>query len=153
MLVIDYKSKSYRRFLDDMAQIAKHKTRFLITLNGGSESEMMSVVEDFTVNAKSTVQYTTAVIDKASHTSVTELFNDVRSSRNILLLENADLLFDKKTDVKHSHERDTGFDLNNLFKNIAKHNGIVVLATKDKQTLSATMSTKVDVLIRFRDFA
>ncbi len=55
----------------------------------------------------------------------------------------------KKTAVKHAHARDTGFDLNNLFKNIAKHNGIVILSTDNKQTLSATMSTKVDVLIRF----
>ncbi|PKG39037.1 hypothetical protein [Psychromonas sp. Urea-02u-13] len=153
MLVVDYQSKSYRRFLEDMALIAKHKTRFLITLNGGSASELASVVQDFTSNANSTVQYTNAISEKASEASVTELFGDVRTSRNMLLLEKSDLLFDKKTDVKHSHERDNGFDLNNLFKNIAKHNGIVILATEEKQTLSSTMSTKVDVLVRFRDLA
>ena len=67
-----------------------------------------------------------------------------------MLFEKSDLLFDKKTALKKSHERDTGFDLNNLFKNIAKHNGMIILSTEKKQTLNASMSTKVDVLIRFR---
>ena len=149
MLVVDYQSKSYHRFLNDMPQISNHKTRFLITFNGGTASEQTAAVEDFTSYTQNTVQYTTAINDKASETIVTTLFNDARSSRNILLFENSDLLFDKKTAVKHSHERDNGFDLNHLFKSIAKHNGIVILATEKKQTLSATMSTKVDVLIRF----
>ena len=78
-----------------------------------------------------------------------ELFAEVRNSRDILLFENSDLLFGKKTELKNSHERDNGFDLNNLFKSIAKHNGIVILANTTKQTLSATMSSKMDVLIRF----
>ncbi|MCP4325845.1 MAG: AAA family ATPase [Psychromonas sp.] len=149
MLIVDYQSKSYFRFLGDMAQVADHKTRFLITLNGGTETEQKEAVEDLSTNAHSTIQYSTAVNDKASNSSVAELFSDARTSRNILLLENSDILFDKKTAVKHSHERDSGFDLNNLFKSIAKHNGIVILSTDNKQTLSASMSTKVDVLIRF----
>lgn len=149
MLVVDYQSKSYHRFLNDLPKIANHKTRFLITCNGGSESDLAATVSDFTLYTKNSVQRSSAVTDKASEDSVTALFNEARSSRNSLLFENADLLFDKKTAVKKSHERDTGFNLNNLFKNIAKHNGIIILATQKKQTLSASMSTKVDVLLRF----
>ena len=149
MLVVDYQSKSYHRFLEDMPQIADHKTRFLVTLNGGTASELVAVVEDFTSYTSSIVQHSTVISDKASAESVDLLFKDARNSRNILLFESADLLFDKKTALKRSHERDNGFDLNNLFKNIAKHNGITILATENKQTLSASMSTKVDVLIRF----
>ena len=149
MLIVDYQSKSYHRFLEDMPQISDHKTRFLITLNGGNKNDVATVTEAFSSYTQNTVQYSTVINDKASESEVTALFSDVRSSRNILLLENADLLFDKKTAVKRAHERDNGFDLNNLFKNIAKHNGITILATDNKQTLSASMSTKVDVLVRF----
>jgi phosphoribosyl-ATP pyrophosphohydrolase len=152
MLVVDYHSKSYHRFLNDMFQVSNNKRRFLITLNGGSEDELAAATADLASYAKNTVKSSTAIIDKASETSVSTLFNDSRSSREILLFENSDLLFDNKTALKRSHERDNGFDLNNLFKNIAKHNGIVILATEKKQTLSASMSTKVDVLIRFRLF-
>ncbi|WP_025562266.1 AAA family ATPase [Psychromonas sp. SP041] len=150
MLIVDYQSKSYHRFLNDMPQIANHKTRFLITFNGANESDLAAVSADLTSYTKSTVQHTTAIIEKASESAVAELFTEARISRNILLFENSDLLFDKKTEVKNSHERDNGFDLNNLFKNIAKHNGMVILATDKKQTLSATMSTKMDVVIRFK---
>ena len=150
MLIVDYQSKSYHRFLNDMPQIVNHKTRFLITFNGANEIDLAAVSADLTSYTKSTVQQTTVIVDKASESTVAELFTEARTSRNILLFENSDLLFDKKTEVKKSHERDNGFDLNNLFKNIAKHNGMVILATDKKQTLSATMSTKMDVVIRFR---
>ena len=149
MLIVDYQSKSYHRFLNDMPQIADHKSRFLITFNGPSEAELTAIVADLMSYTKNVVQHSTVITDKASESVVVELFNDARQSRNSLLFESADLLFDKKTAVKKSHERDSGFDLNNLFKNIAKHNGIVILATDKKQILSASMSTKMDVLIRF----
>ena len=149
MLVVDYQSKSYHRFLYDLPQIANHKTRFLITCNGGTASELSDALADFASYTKKAMLHTTVINDKASENTVTALFSDARSSRDSLVFENSDLLFDKKTEVKKSHERDNGFDLNNLFKNIAKHNGIVILATENKQTLSSTMSTKVDVLVRF----
>ena len=149
MLIVDYQSKSYHRFLNDMTQIADHKNRFLITLNGPSETDLTAIVADLMSYTKNVVQHSTVITDKASESVVVELFNDARQSRHSLLFESADLLFDKKTAVKKSHERDSGFDLNNLFKNIAKHNGIVMLATNKKQILRASMSTKMDVLIRF----
>jgi len=149
MLVVDYQSKSYHRFLHDMPQVATHKTRFLITCNGGQNNELVAALEDFTGFAQQSVQRSSAIGDKMAAEEVTALFVAARISREILVFDHADILFDKKTSVKKSHERDNGFDLNNLFKNIAKHNGIVILATQQKQTLSASMSTKVDVLLRF----
>lgn len=149
MLIVDYQSKSYYRFLEDMPAIAKHKKRFLVTLNGASKNDLATTSQDFVSVTTNSMQYSNAINEKASATSVATLFNDTRNNRNNLLFENADLLFDKRTALKRSHERDDNFDLNNLFKSIAKHNGIVILATENKQTLSASMSTKVDVLIRF----
>lgn len=149
MLIVEYQSKSYYRFLNDMTHMASQKRRFLITFNGASDNELAAAAADLTSHTQHLVQHVTAIIDKASEAELATLFNDARSSRNILLFENADLLFDKRTAVKNSHERAADFDLNNLFKNIAKHNGIVILAPQKTQTLSASMSTKVDVLIRF----
>ncbi|WP_022940516.1 AAA family ATPase [Psychromonas hadalis] len=149
MLIVDYQSKSYQRFLEDLPQIANHKARFLIAFNGGTTSDLAAITEVFTSYTEQQVQHSTAINDKASESDVAALFSETRSSRNILLFENADMLFDKNTALKRSHGRDDSFDFNNLFKNIAKHNGIVVLATDKKQTLSAAMSTKVDLLIRF----
>lgn len=149
MLIVDYQSKSYQHFLNDLGPIAKHKTRLLITLNGGTESDLRAVSEDFIAQTNNSVQNSTVIADKASEEIVDGLFSEARSNRNILVFKNSDVSFDKKAAVKKSHERETSFNLNNLFKNIAKHNGIVALATDKKQTLSASMSTKVDVLVRF----
>lgn len=149
MLIVDYQSKSYHRFLNDIPQISEHKTRFLITFNGANEHDLAAAMADFTLHTNNLVEHSSVIGDKAPTDSVDALFNDVRQTRNIVLFEHSDVLFDKKTAVKNAHERDNGFDLNNLFKNIAKHNGIVILATNKKQILSASMSTKVDVVIRF----
>jgi len=149
MLIVDYQSKSYHRFLSDMQQIENYKTRFLITFNGANENELIAAAADLTENTNNQIKHSAAINNKASESEVAELFTEVRNSRDILLFENADLLFGKKTELKTSHERDNGFDINNLFKSIAKHNGIVILANATKQTLSATMSSKMDVLIRF----
>ncbi|TEW54877.1 hypothetical protein E2R68_06825 [Psychromonas sp. RZ22] len=150
MLIVDYQSKSYHRFLNDMPQIADHKTRFLITFNGANENDLAAASADLVAYTENKIVNTTAIGDKASEETVTKLFHDARCSRNTLIFENADLLFNKKTAVKKSHERDNGFNLNNLFKSIAKHNGIVILATEKKQILSASMSTKMDVVVRFK---
>lgn len=149
MLIVEYQSKSYQRFLNDISHIANRITRFLITFNGASAEQLIAATKDLTEYTEQHVQYSTVISDKAPEESVATLFNEARSSRNLLLLQNADPLFDKKMAVKNSHERDSHFDINNLLKNIAKHNGVVILATEKSQTLSASMSTKVDVVIRF----
>ncbi|MEG3753226.1 hypothetical protein [Psychromonas arctica] len=150
MLIVDYQSKSYYRFLSNMPQIAQHKTRFLITFNGGDKSQLSEFCDALTSETNSNIQTTNVIEQKSSEEVVAKLFSEARDSRHILNFESADRLFDKKTAVKASHERDNGFDLNNLFKQIAKHNGIVVLAPQQKQILSASMSTKMDVMIRFK---
>ena len=150
MLIVDYNSKSYHRFLNDMPQVNRHNSRFLITINGASQNELTAITNDLTAHIETTIQHTTAVIDKLNEESVESLFSEARNSKTPLLFEQADLLFDKKTALKNSHERDHGFNLNHFFKSIAKHRGIVLLSTKNKQTLNASMSTKMDVLIRFK---
>ena len=149
MLIVEYQSKSYYRFLADMTQVAHHNNRFLITFNGANSDDLSSSVEDILAKTENAIQYSTIIKEQAIETEVSSLFNDVRKSRNMLLLENADILFDKRTAVKHSHERETNFNINHLFKSIAKHNGIVILSTDKMQTLSSAMSTKMDVVIRF----
>jgi hypothetical protein len=149
MLIVEYLSKSYYRFLHDMPQYAEHKNRFLITLNGAEGDALVAVTNDISEISNKTVRVSTAIKDKHSQDNVSSLFSEVRSSRDILLFDKADLLFAKRTAVKNPHEQDASFDINNFFKSIAKHNGVVMLSTEDRQTLSASMSSKVDVLIRF----
>jgi len=149
MLVVEYQSKSYYRFLEDITQIAEHKNRFLITFNAANTHDLQAAVRELIANIDNDCLFSTAIKQQMQDAGVSDLFAEVRSNRNMLLFQHADILFDKRTAVKNGHERETKFNINHLFKNIAKHNGIVILATDKMQTLSAAMSTKMDVVIRF----
>ncbi|WP_019615171.1 AAA family ATPase [Psychromonas ossibalaenae] len=149
MIIIEYLSKSYNRFLQDLPQHSTHPRRFLITFNGASPSDLSAATNDIRTYTSKEVELSSAVADKQSESHVAELFSKARSSRDIIQFDKTDLLFERKTAVRNSHEQESSFDINNLFKNIAKHNGIVILATEKAQTLTAAMSSKVDVVIRF----
>ncbi|WP_028863611.1 AAA family ATPase [Psychromonas aquimarina] len=149
MIIVEYLSKSYNRFLQDMSQHTTHPRRFLITFNGASPSDLSAATDDIRGYSSKTVQLSSAIADKESQTHIAELFSKARNSRDIIQFTEADLLFEKKTAVRNPHGQESSFDINNLFKNIAKHNGIVILATEKAQTLTASMSSKVDVVIRF----
>ena len=149
MLIVEYLSKSYHRFLPDLAGHANLKSRFLITLNGPSSSELSAIISDITRSTKKTVQVSTAILDKETTQGVAEIFQKAKINRDILLLSGADSLLEKRAGIRGSHDRDASFDLNDLQKNIANHNGIVILATDKKQILTSSMSSKVNVLIRF----
>lgn len=149
MLLIDYQSKSYQRFLQDVYHHVCHPKRFLLIFNGATKEQLVAAMEDLKKVSEKSIQVSSAVKDKQSLTEVNELFRNVSIEKKILLLESTDLVFNKTVAVKDSHAIDNSFDLNNLFKSIAKHKGMVILATDKAQTLSAAMSSKVDVVIRF----
>ena len=149
MLIVEYQSKSYYRFLTDLTQISSNNNRFLITFNGASSDAINSTLEEMLEKVDKEIKYSNVIPNQTSASEVSQLFDDVRKNNNILVFNNSDILFDKRTAVKNSHERESDFDINNLFKCIAKHNGIVILATEKMQILSAAMSTKMNVVIRF----
>jgi len=149
MLIVEYLSRSYHRFLPDLAEHANLKSRFLITLNGPSVSELSAIEREITRFTRKSLHLSTAIFDKQSNEQVNQTFKEAKVSRDILVFSGADPLFKIRAGVKNSHEREANFDLNNLQRNIANHNGIVILVTEKKQALSASMSSKVDVLVRF----
>ncbi|WP_372880734.1 hypothetical protein [Psychromonas sp.] len=149
MLIVEYLSSSFHRFLPDLADQAQLKSRFLITLNGPSAAELPALIREITRFTKKTVHVSTAIFDKQSNQEVADIFTQAKVSRDILMFTQADPLFEQRAAVRNPHESDQSFDLNNLQKNIAKHNGIVILVTEKKQALSASMSSKVNVLVRF----
>jgi len=149
MLIIEYLSKSYLRFLEDMERQASLKSRFLITFNGASAEQLTAISDDITSSANKSLLHSTLIENEVSAGDVADVFNTVSHNGEMLLLDKADPFFEDKTAVKNRYDSDAKFDLNNLLKNISKHKGLVILATKKSQTVSASMSSKIDVLIRF----
>lgn len=149
MIIVDYLSKSYQRVLQDIPHFVNHPKRFLITLNGPTGTELAAVTADIKEASKKRLSISTAVGDKSSETIISNLFNEARVANDILFLEKSDLVFTQTVSVKKSYEKDNDFDLNNLLKNIAKHRGMVILANEEPRVLSSSMSSRVDILIRF----
>lgn len=149
MLIIEYLSKSYLRFLEDMDRQASLKSRFLITFNGASAEQLTAISDDITSSANKLLLYSTLIEDEVSANEVADVFCALRNSGDMLLLDKADPFFEDKTAVKNRYDSGAKFDLNHLLKNISKHKGMVILATEKSQTVSASMSSKIDVLIRF----
>lgn len=149
MLRVDYQSKSYYHFMDGMQQIAKHKSRFLIAFNGASPHQLLACQKELSTFSKKEILQSVVIAEKASEIEVDSLFISANETQKILLLEQADVMFVPQAALKNAHQRESVFNLNHLFKHIAKNKGIVVLATNEAQTLSSSMSSKVDVLVRF----
>ena len=152
MIIVDYLSKSYHRVLQDIPHLVNHPKRFLITLNGPTAVELVAVTADIKEASKKRLSISTAIGDKSSETAISNLFNEAHAANDILFLEKSDLVFTQTVSVKKSYEKDENFDLNNLLKNIAKHRGMVILANEEPRVLSSSMSSRVDILIRFPNF-
>ncbi len=149
MIIVDYQSKSYQRFLEDVPGFVQHPKRFLITLNGPSAEQLAAVQSDLEEFSDRVVASSTAVGDNSEEQVINELFVSAFKSKDILRLDNADIVFTQTVHLKKSYQQDRAFNLNNLLKNIAKHKGMTVLATAKPQVVSSSMSSRLDVLVRF----
>ena len=65
----------------------------------------------------------------------------------ILLFDEADVLFGKRTKVKDSHDRYANIETNYLIKKIQKHKGLLFISSNTKKILSEQFLKKLDYVI------
>ncbi|HUL63341.1 MAG TPA: ATP-binding protein [Burkholderiaceae bacterium] len=73
-----------------------------------------------------------------------KLFGEAQRSQSVLLFDEADALFGKRTKAKDSHDRYANIDVNYLLQRLESYSGIAILATNSKQEIDP------DVLERMR---
>jgi SpoVK/Ycf46/Vps4 family AAA+-type ATPase len=73
------------------------------------------------------------------------LFAEAEAKDAILLVDEADALFGKRADVKDTHDRYSNLEVNYLLRRMEKYDGLVVLASKPKLTLSMTLQRRFSV--------
>ncbi len=150
MKSINYLGKRYQQFIDDMAQDRKGEQDILVALNGASRSDLSAVISDISRATNKTVFATTGDIDKESELS--KNFTEAHKNQEILLLDEADALFEKRSEVKDSHDRYANIEINSLLENIENHDGIVILASCERKNMDSSLLSKVNVLIKFPPF-
>jgi SpoVK/Ycf46/Vps4 family AAA+-type ATPase len=67
----------------------------------------------------------------------------------ILLFDEADALFGKRTDVKDSHDRYVNLEVSYLLQRIETFKGLAILATNRKQNLDAAFLRRLRFVVDF----
>jgi hypothetical protein len=78
-----------------------------------------------------------AVLDAAQHADV------------ILLFDEADALFGKRTDVNDAHDRHANAQTNYLLQRIEDFEGVVILATNVRDNMDAAFARRLDLILQF----
>ena len=67
------------------------------------------------------------------------VFAEAGANGAILLFDEADALFGKRTEVKDAHDRYSNLAIDYLLRRIEKYDGLVVLVSRPRLTLSMTL--------------
>jgi SpoVK/Ycf46/Vps4 family AAA+-type ATPase len=77
------------------------------------------------------------------------LFNEADASGAMLLFDEADALFSKRSEVKDAHDRYANIAVDYLRERIVKFPGLIILATR-RRVLYPTFTQKLQCRLRFR---
>ena len=77
------------------------------------------------------------------------VFEDARSTGSLLLFDEADALFSRRTEVKDSHDRFAQIDLNYLLQLIEAHRGGVIFAAKSRENLDRACLSRIRFVLEF----
>ncbi len=77
------------------------------------------------------------------------LFDAAETSQAVLLFDEADALFGKRTDVKSSNDRHANQEVNYLLQRLDAFTGVVLLTTNHEQSLDAAFRRRLTAHIKF----
>lgn len=78
-----------------------------------------------------------------------EIFDEARKSNVILLFDEADSLFSKRTDIKDSHDRNANIEVSFLLQQMEDYDGIVILTTNKDQNIDEAFNRRITFKIQF----
>jgi len=149
MVKLRYLGKRYQQFIDDLAENNADVSNILIVLDGASSSELNAVTSDISGATNKTVQVTKGI----DESKLTQLFAEGQDTREILLFDEADALFGKRSEMKGPHDRYSKDELSGFLEAIEKYDDIVILASSRRRVLGSEFLAKVNVLILFPPFS
>jgi ATP-dependent Clp protease ATP-binding subunit ClpA len=79
-----------------------------------------------------------------------KIFNEAERSNVILLFDEADSLFGKRSEVKDSHDRYSNIEINYLLQKMEEYKGLCILATNMREALDDAFLRRIKIAIEFR---
>lgn len=77
------------------------------------------------------------------------IFDCARKHRCVLLFDEADALFAKRTEVRHSNDRNANMEVGLLLQLVERHRGLVLLTTNMKDNIDPAFARRFAFKIRF----
>lgn len=81
--------------------------------------------------------------------NLSRLFNAAESASAILLFDEADALFGKRSEVKDSHDRYANIEVGYLLQQLEAFNGIAILATNNEEDTDDTFRRRIRFIVEF----
>ena len=81
--------------------------------------------------------------------TIDALFDAAARDGAVLLLDAADALFAKRTEVRDAHDRDANIEVNYLLARIEAHRGLAILTTHRRETLDPAFVRRLGAIITF----
>ena len=77
------------------------------------------------------------------------VFEDAKQSGAVLLLDEADALFGKRTEVRDSHDRYANIEVAYLLQRIENHEGVAILTANTRQNIDEAFMRRLRFVIEF----
>ncbi|MCC6620660.1 MAG: ATP-binding protein [Deltaproteobacteria bacterium] len=81
--------------------------------------------------------------------NLTKIFGEARGAQSVLLFDEADSLFAKRVEVKHSNDRFANMETNVLLQLIERYDGLVILTTNLKTAIDTAFERRLSFKINF----
>jgi SpoVK/Ycf46/Vps4 family AAA+-type ATPase len=81
--------------------------------------------------------------------NLARIFAEAETSDAILLFDEADALFGKRSEVKDSHDRYANIEINYLLQKMEEHEGVVILATNFRKNMDDAFVRRMHFTVDF----
>ena len=81
--------------------------------------------------------------------NLAHIFNKAERTGLILFFDEADALFEQRTEVKDAHDKYANQEVSYLMNRIETYNGIVIIGAETKNSMEETFLRLLDMLINF----
>jgi SpoVK/Ycf46/Vps4 family AAA+-type ATPase len=78
-----------------------------------------------------------------------KVFDTARGSNAILLFDEGDALFDRRTEVKDSHDRYANIEAGYLLQRAEAHHGLVILIANAKSSIDPAFIRRMNLVVEF----
>jgi SpoVK/Ycf46/Vps4 family AAA+-type ATPase len=78
-----------------------------------------------------------------------EIFKEAETSNGILLFDEADALFGKRTQISDAHDRYANIEVSYLLQKMEEYEGIVILATNLRENMDDAFTRRIKFVVEF----